>query len=119
MVGLSLNLDQISTTYLSKLERFFAGSWLIGIFPDTGLKLVGPALGELAGTDQTHAEWASSIGQLQIVFLLFLALIAVIYASKVWLLGRTVVRSGETWGCGYTAVTPRMQYTASACAPED
>ncbi len=77
-----------------------------------------PALGELAGTDKAHAEWASPIGQLQIVFWLFLALIAVIYAGKVWLLGRTVVRSGETWGCGYTAVTPRMQYTASGFAAE-
>jgi hydrogenase-4 component B len=91
---------------------------IIGIFPDTSLRLVGPALGELAGSDQTHAEWASPIGQLQSVFLLFLALIAVIYASKVWLQGRTGVRSGETWGCGYTAVTPRMQYTASGFAAE-
>jgi hydrogenase-4 component B len=91
---------------------------IIGIFPDTSLRLVGPALGEFAGADQTPAEWASPIGQLQIVFLLFLALIAVIYAVKVWLQGRTVVRLGETWGCGYTAVTPRMQYTASGFAAE-
>ncbi len=91
---------------------------IIGIFPDTSLRLVGPALGELDGADQTPAEWATPIGQLQIVFLLFLALTVVIYAAKVWLQGRTVVRLAETWGCGYTAVTPRMQYTASGFAAE-
>jgi hydrogenase-4 component B len=91
---------------------------IIGIFPDTSLRLVGPALGEFAGADQTPTEWASPIGQLQIVFLLFLALIAVIYAVKVWLQGRTGTRLAETWGCGYTAATPRMQYTASGFAAE-
>jgi hydrogenase-4 component B len=91
---------------------------IMGIFPNTSLRLVGPALDELAGIHQAHAELASAIGNLQIVFLLLLALIAVIYAVKVWLQGRTVVRLGETWGCGYTTVTPRMQYSASSFAAE-
>jgi hydrogenase-4 component B len=29
-------------------------------------------------------------------------------------LGRSVVETGATWGCGYTAPTPRMQYTSSS-----
>jgi formate hydrogenlyase subunit 3/multisubunit Na+/H+ antiporter MnhD subunit len=33
-----------------------------------------------------------------------------------WLRGRVVRRTSATWGCGYTAPTPRMQYTASSFA---
>ena len=91
---------------------------VVGIFPDTSLRLVGPALAELAGTDHARAEWASPIGQLQSVFLLFLGLIAVICAVKALRQRRTVVRLDPTWGCGYEPVTPRMQYTASGFAAE-
>jgi formate hydrogenlyase subunit 3/multisubunit Na+/H+ antiporter MnhD subunit len=91
---------------------------IIGIFPATGFRLLRPTLDELAGAGQTPDEWASPIGQLQTVFALFLALVAVTYAAKFWLQGRTAVRLSETWGCGYATVTPRMQYTASGFAAE-
>jgi hydrogenase-4 component B len=52
------------------------------------------------------------------VFALFLGLVAAVYGAKYWLQGRTGVRLRETWGCGYAAVTPRMQYTASSFAEE-
>jgi hydrogenase-4 component B len=90
----------------------------IGIFPQTGLRLVAPALTELASTAQAPAEWAAPLGQLQIVFALFLSLVATIYVVKFWLQRRAGMRLHETWGCGYAAVTPRMQYTASGFAEE-
>ena len=49
---------------------------VIGIFPQTGLRLVAPALGELADGAQAPADWSAPLGQLQIVFALFLALVA-------------------------------------------
>jgi hydrogenase-4 component B len=91
---------------------------VIGIFPQTGLCLIAPALGEFAGTAQAPADWAAPLGQLQVVFGLFLALAAAVYALKLLLQGKTGVRLRETWGCGYAAVTPRMQYTASGFAEE-
>jgi hydrogenase-4 component B len=91
---------------------------VIGIFPQTGLCLIAPALSEFAVTSQAPADWAAPLGQLQTVFALFLALVATVYALKLWLQGRTGVRLRETWGCGYDAVTPRMQYTASGFAEE-
>ena len=33
-----------------------------------------------------------------------------------WLRARVARRLSETWACGYVAVTPRMQYTASSFA---
>jgi formate hydrogenlyase subunit 3/multisubunit Na+/H+ antiporter MnhD subunit len=91
---------------------------VIGIFPQTGLRLVAPALGELAGAAQAPANWAAPLGKLQIVFALFLALVAAVYVVKFWMQRRAGVRLRETWGCGYVAVTPRMQYTASGFAEE-
>src|SRR5450631_1560452 len=65
---------------------------LIGIFPEAGLRLVAPALGELASAAQAPAEWAAPLGRLQIVFALFLALVGAIYTWKVWLQRRAGVR---------------------------
>lgn len=91
---------------------------MIGIFPQTGLRLVAPALGELAGAEAAPAGWAAPLGKLQVVFALFLALVAAVYVVKLWMQRRAGVRLRETWGCGYAAVTPRMQYTASGFAEE-
>ncbi|MDD5201011.1 MAG: proton-conducting transporter membrane subunit [Terrimicrobiaceae bacterium] len=91
---------------------------LLGIFPQTGLRLLAPALGELAGAAQAPAGWASPLGKLQIVFALFLALAAAVFVVKLRLQRRAGVRLRETWGCGYAPVTARMQYTASSFAEE-
>jgi formate hydrogenlyase subunit 3/multisubunit Na+/H+ antiporter MnhD subunit len=91
---------------------------VLGIFPQTGLRLIAPALGEFGSAAQAPADWAAPLGQLQMVFVLFLALVAAVYAVKFWWQRRTGVRLRETWGCGYAAVTPRMQYTASGFTEE-
>jgi hydrogenase-4 component B len=91
---------------------------MIGIFPQTGMRLIAPALGELAESAQAPADWAAPLGQLPIVFALFLALLAAVYVVKSCMQRRVGVRLRETWGCGYAAVTPRMQYTASGFAEE-
>jgi hydrogenase-4 component B len=91
---------------------------MFGVFPAAGLRLVGPSLAELAGAAQAPAHWASPLGKLQIVFLLFLALLSAGYAAKLWLQHRTGIRQRETWGCGYAPVTRRMQYTASSFTEE-
>ncbi len=69
------------------------------------LKDAGPRLVMLAPLD-----WITAMG---------LGLIAALVLGGVvlWLrLRRGVVETGATWGCGYVAPTPRMQYTASSFA---
>ena len=90
----------------------------LGIFPQTGLRLLAPALSELPGAAQTPADWSAPLGQLPVVFLAFLALGTAAYGLKVWLQNRVGARLRETWSCGYEAVTPRMQYTGSGFAEE-
>src|SRR5207248_113453 len=48
--------------------------------------------------------------------LLLLAGLLLGWVGLRWRLGRGLVTEGGTWGCGYAAPTPRMQYTASSFA---
>jgi hydrogenase-4 component B len=91
---------------------------VIGIFPQIGLRLLAPALAEFSGTAQAPSDWSAPLGQIQLVFALFLAAVVAVFVLKLWLQARGGVRLRETWGCGYAAMTPRMQYTASGFAEE-
>jgi len=67
-----------------------------------------------AGTARVadHASlWLVSAGSA--LLLLLLAAAALIYRSR---LSGSPSASAETWGCGYLAPNPRMQYTASSFA---
>ncbi len=48
--------------------------------------------------------------------LAFVALIALAWGLRRWLLARHPAEPGVTWDCGYAAPSPRMQYTASSFA---
>lgn len=70
-----------------------------------GLKDAGPRLVALA-----PLGWITAMG-----LGLLAALLAV--GAVLWLrLRHSVVEKGVTWGCGYVAPTPRMQYTSSSFA---
>lgn len=89
---------------------------LIGLAPF----LIAPAL------DHAVSDWApqlrdvpplATLAPLAWITILGLALIAVLFAAG-WTLRQrlaiAVVTAGPTWGCGYVAPTPRMQYTSSS-----
>lgn len=94
------------------------GVALLGLMPMLGLALVQPttalALAGLpAATGRELAEVGSTLGSIGALSgLLALAILAL------WWLRRAATRrasaSHVTWGCGYTAVGPRMQYTGSS-----
>jgi hydrogenase-4 component B len=70
-----------------------------------GLTDVGPRLATLA-----PLAWISVIG-------LGLIAASLVTSAALWLqLRRTGVEKGPTWGCGYAAPTPRMQYSSSSFA---
>jgi hydrogenase-4 component B len=94
---------------------------VIGVLPRL---IVGPVL--RAGATTAGLAWEPVARNLASVFLdagrislVALALLGV--GTLFWLirrlaLSRRVVRTEETWGCGYPHPTPRMQYTASSFA---
>jgi hydrogenase-4 component B len=72
---------------------------------DPGLKDVGPRLAALA-----------PLGWITVTSVLLIASLLVGSVALGLRLRHSVVEQGATWGCGYVAPTPRMQYTSSSFA---
>jgi formate hydrogenlyase subunit 3/multisubunit Na+/H+ antiporter MnhD subunit len=79
------------------------------------VSLQGPLLAELAGGDLTDvAAAARLLDPIALGSLALLAAIATATALLLWRVRRAAAIA--TWGCGYAAPTPRMQYTGRAFA---
>ncbi len=93
----------------------------IGLLP---MLVVGPFLfigATIAGEQRSQAleawSYVSPAAQNVALFAVVLLLVAAaIWAGRRFVLNRRSVRGDATWGCGYGATTPRMQYTASSFA---
>jgi hydrogenase-4 component B len=93
----------------------------IGILGFHGIGLLAPLAASVAGTTVTDAASiiaGTSSGFLKVTFAagVLAALVAGLAGLRAVLLSRRDVRSSETWGCGYTQPTARMQYTSSSFA---
>lgn len=83
-----------------------------GIIPGLGVGLIGSVLRQFPQCDPAPVLLALA----PMVWLgRGLALLLAAVAVVAWWRGRRAVR-GVTWGCGYTAATPRMQYTGASFA---
>jgi len=85
------------------------GVVVLGVAPQLGLAAIAPALSLFAAPQQTVAQL---VAPLQVAHPLLLASFG-LAAAMAWLAGRRAKRSAA-WGCGYTAVSPRMQYTGGS-----
>ncbi len=70
----------------------------------------GTAMGDPLGE---AGPWLARFVACAIALIVFTGLLLLL---RRLLLARSEVREAETWGCGYPAPTPRMQYTASSFA---
>ena len=87
------------------------GVVLVGVFPASAMVLVNGALAPFPMASAAAPALATLAPALWVSRgLAALLLVAGVWS---WLAGRAARRS-VTWGCGYTAATPRMQYTASS-----
>ena len=91
---------------------------LIGLAGPWALKAMIPLLEIFAGADSSEVITKASSILLRITvaggsFIILLSLLAVI---RLGLLSRRQIRKSVTWGCGYTAPSAKMQYTASSFA---
>ena len=100
------------------LAALAAACLALGVLPVEVLRLAAPAVALVGGTSVTGAlEPAAALaGPLRGVVL---ALLAVVAALALWARrarGAGEVRASETWGCGFSRPTSRMEYTASSYA---
>ncbi len=94
-----------------------AGILFIGLLPWTVL----PLLTKVAATllpdlRPTALPLWEGVAQLSLVAAVLIAATVLLLAAKGRALRRRTVASGPTWGCGFTAVNTRMQYTGESFA---
>ncbi len=90
----------------------------IGVIPqsiapllETATDSIFPAVAGSTKLADNVSLWMISAGS--VILLLLIGCAAAIYRSR---LTNSPVTAAETWGCGYRAPSPRMQYTASSFA---
>jgi Formate hydrogenlyase subunit 3/Multisubunit Na+/H+ antiporter, MnhD subunit len=85
----------------------------IGIFPQFFISLINYILPSLHISNSMIGElpMVSSIG---LSATLFIAIILILFLMRKVLTNKREITSSETWGCGYTAGTPKIQYTATS-----
>lgn len=90
----------------------------LGLIPMLGISLVNTTARQLSGMEGAAIPRAvlSSAWAISLLALATLALSAALWRIRHVLVRRQIVRHDVTWACGYDAVTPRMQYTASSFA---
>ncbi|HVB03788.1 MAG TPA: proton-conducting transporter membrane subunit [Chitinophagaceae bacterium] len=90
---------------------------LIGIFPGIFIRLITPAISLFTGPGQTPAISAEVVGTMQTIGLSgagFLLLCVLIFLAKKRITSGKSPKISPTWACGYSAPTPRLQYTGSS-----
>jgi hypothetical protein len=93
----------------------------IGLFPNAFLTIVSKPLNLFIALDQNYTS--TSIGGnseiLQMIsfsFALLLVFTAIIFGIRQMVQRKHAISADETWGCGYTGETKKMQYTANSFA---
>jgi hydrogenase-4 component B len=93
--------------------------FFIGIFPIMIVPILGEGVFAWSSELRNAGPHLAALAPLDWITVMALTLIAVLFAVTVVLRGRlrsSAVEEDATWGCGYVAPTPRMQYTASSFA---
>jgi formate hydrogenlyase subunit 3/multisubunit Na+/H+ antiporter MnhD subunit len=112
----SLQSFKVSSTEYTALGMLASLCILFGIYPQSVLGIISSVITfNHAGiiiqpyTMFTHWEFLTVI---------FVSVLLTIVCVVLWKKFNTNQRISQAWGCGYTALTPRMQYTASSYADE-
>ena len=90
----------------------------IGLLPQYTVRPVIEAAAWITGGDyaSTVAHLLPTLSTVSIIGFTLLALIGALYWLKRRAQSRRTVSSSPTWGCGFTAVNERMQYTGESFA---
>jgi hydrogenase-4 component B len=104
-------------TMLVPMAFFALLCLLIGVAPQLALRLVSPAITAFCpqlSSISVAAEYSAVLSQLSLAALLLLSAAVVSALLWRWRLGKKVVSSASTWGCGYQRGTARMQYNGTS-----
>jgi len=100
-----------------------AGVLVLGLFPALGLQMLQgtvdlaqslPGTGVSAGAQAAAADLTQALSRIGIVGALLLGLLLLALAVRRWRARTLPQAQSVTWGCGYAAVSPRMQYSGAS-----
>ncbi len=115
----ALHAHEAPPSMLGPMGVLVACCFLIGLAPLPITPLLGQAVSAWAPGVRNAGPRLVALAPLGWVTAMGLGLIAALVAvgTVLWLrLRHSVVEKRATWGCGYIAPTPRMQYTSSSFA---
>ena len=90
----------------------------IGVAPQVALRLIEGPGALLAGSALLPPVVTEVLSAVTRASLALICLVALAASVRFLLLRRREVRRAATWGCGYEAPTPRMQYTSASFADQ-
>lgn len=89
---------------------------VIGLLPQYAVRPAVEVAADIIGGDYTIAmqHFSPVLSSLSAIGFTLLAVVALLYVLKRRAHARRTVSSSPTWGCGFTAVNTRMQYTGES-----
>lgn len=92
---------------------------LIGLFPQPFIQLLAKPIGlftaiSAGGYEPLKGPAFDALQPISWAMWGLILLVAGLLLVRKWVLSKRTVREDSTWGCGYVAPTPKMQYTASS-----
>ena len=91
----------------------------IGFFPSLIMKVMEQPLNMMvpvADVQNVMSGFTSTLSGISLMSGIFLGIILLVFIIRKLAQRKVVIAKSETWGCGYVAPNPRMQYTASSFA---
>jgi NADH:ubiquinone oxidoreductase subunit 5 (subunit L)/multisubunit Na+/H+ antiporter MnhA subunit len=90
---------------------------LIACYPYLYFPALTKAIAILASSAQIHPEWEvypQILSSVSIFSLVFAGIVAVVWFVRSRLIKTADIRVEPTWGCGYTKMSPKLQYTGKS-----
>lgn len=88
----------------------------IGLLPQYAIRPITVVAEAISGADNTIAlnYFAPTLKAVSSAGWILIAIVLLLFALKHYLQSRTKIEQGPTWGCGFTALNTRMQYTGES-----
>jgi len=89
----------------------------VGLFPQYFVSAIHGVLAQMINVDTNSSILplcCGTISQISCYMIGFVVLVAVVLGIRTICARRLPKAEGDTWGCGYLAPTPKIQYTASS-----
>lgn len=111
-MAMEVSRDMIFPQYLTLLFMLLIG-FVPALFVKPVFEIISTAF-NLTDISVLSVPAVDSLTQISIISGVFVLIIVALLVYRYYHLRSRPVTTGPTWGCGYTAVTPKQQYTATS-----